>query len=321
MLPDRSANVRIVSLMIATLAFLSILAFMTVGARGSWSFVLTHRGIRLAALVTVAYAIALSTVLFQTLTGNRILTPAVMGFDALFLLLQTLLVSVLGITKATILDPRLLFALECSVMVGLSGLLFRLLFRGEGRNLPLVVLSGLLFGALFRSLSSFLQRIMDPNDFLVLQGRIFASFNVVDPTLISIAAGLAVTSTAILLPRLSELDVLILGREKATSLGVDTAKLAALVFAVIAVLVSSSTALVGPTTFFGLLVANLAYLIVPSARHADVLPVAIGLSIITLVGGQMLLEQVLGFGTALSIVIDFIGGVTFLIILFKTGRR
>ena len=84
---------------------------------------------------------------------------------------------------------------------------------------------------------------------------------------------------------------------------------------------SASTALVGPTTFFGLLVANLAYLMVPSARHADVLPVAVGLSIITLVGGQMLLERVLGFGTALSIVIDFVGGITFLLILFSLGRR
>ena len=38
-------------------------------------------------------------------------------------------------------------------------------------------------------------------------------------------------------------------------------------------------------------------------------------------GGQMLLERLLGFGTALSIVIDFVGGVTFLLILFRSGRR
>lgn len=319
--PDRARAVRRVTLVVALLAALSALAFMTVGVRGSWSFVLAHRGVRLAALVTVAYAIALSTVLFQTLTGNRILTPAVMGFDALFLLLQTALVVVLGGAGAGALDPRLLFSVECLIMVGLSGLLFRLLFRGEGRNLPLVVLAGLLFGALFRSLASFLQRVMDPNDFLVLQGRTFASFNVVDPALIGVAALLALTATAVLLPRLSELDVLVLGREKATGLGIDTARLSAIVFALVAVLVSASTALVGPTTFFGLLVANLAYLMVPSARHADVLPVAVGLAVITLVGGQMLLERLLGFGTALSIVIDFVGGVVFLLILFRAGRR
>lgn len=319
--PDRPRSARPVMIVVALLAALSAIAFMTVGVRGSWSFVLAHRGIRLAALVTVAYAIAVSTVLFQTLTGNRILTPAVMGFDALFLLLQTSLVAALGGAGAGTLDPRLLFSVECLAMVGLSGLLFRLLFRGEGRNLPLVILSGLLFGALFRSLSSFLQRIMDPNDFLVLQGRAFASFNVVDPTLIGVAALLAAIATIVVLPRLPELDVLTLGRDRATGLGVDTARLSAIVFAFVAVLVSASTALVGPTTFFGLLVANLAYLLMPSAGHARVLPVAVGLAVVTLVGGQMLLERVLGFGTALSIVIDFVGGVTFLLILFRTGRR
>lgn len=319
--PDRPWSARFAMIAVASLAILSAVAFMTIDAKGPWSFIAVHRGVRLAALVTVAYAIALSTVLFQTLTGNRILTPAVMGFDALFLLLQTSLVAALGGAGAGAIDPRLLFSVECLVMVGLSGLLFRLLFRGEGRNLPLVVLSGLLFGALFRSLSSFLQRVMDPNDFLVLQGRAFASFNVVDPALIGVAALLAVAVTVIVLPRLAELDVLVLGRDRATGLGVDTARLSAIVFALVAVLVSASTALVGPTTFFGLLVANLAYLVVPSARHAKVLPIAVGLAVITLVGGQMLLERVLGFGTALSIVIDFVGGVTFLLILFRAGRR
>ncbi len=319
--PERVRSVRLVTVAVTLLAGLSMIAFMTVGVRGSWSFVLAHRGVRLAALITVAYAIALSTVLFQTLTGNRILTPAVMGFDALFLLLQTTLVAALGSAGAVAIDPRLLFSVECLVMVGLSGLLFRLLFRGEDRNLPLVVLSGLLFGALFRSLSSFLQRVMDPNDFLVLQGRAFASFNVVDPALIGVAALLAVMATIIVLPRLSELDVLVLGRQRATGLGVDTTRLSAIVFALVAILVSASTALVGPTTFFGLLVANLAYLLVPSARHASVLPVAVGLAVMTLVGGQMLLERLLGFGTALSIVIDFVGGITFLLILFRAGRR
>ncbi len=314
-------SIRRGTLVVTLLAILSVAAFMTVGVRGSWSFVLAHRGTRLAALLVVAYAIALSTLLFQTLTGNRILTPAVMGFDALFLLLQTLMMSLLGGIGLSALDPRLLFAGQCLAMVGLSALLFRFVFRAEGQNLALVVLAGLLLGALFRSLAGFLQRVMDPNDFLVLQGRVFASFNVVDPTLIGVVVVLVLAVTVVLLPRLPELDVLVLGRERATGLGVDTARLSTVVFVLVAILVSASTALVGPTTFFGLLVVHLAYLVTPSARHADLLPIATGLSIITLVGGQMMLERVLGFGAALSIVIDFVGGVAFLVLLFRTARR
>lgn len=319
--PDGNPAARRVTLIVALLAVLSAVAFLTVGVRGSWSFVLAHRGTRLAALAVVAYAIALSTLMFQTLTGNRILTPAVMGFDALFVLLQTLLMSLIGGIGLNALDPRLLFAAECLAMVGLSGLLFRLVFRGEGRNLPLVVLAGLLIGALFRSLTSLLQRVMDPNDFVVLQGRVFASFNVVDPALIGVVAVMVLAVTIVLLPRLAELDVLVLGRERATGLGVDAARLSTVVFILVAVLVSASTALVGPTTFFGLLVVHLAYMLTPSSRHADLLPVATGLAIITLCGGQMLLERVFGFGTALSIVIDFAGGITFLFLLLRAGRR
>ena len=174
---DRARAVRRVTLVVALLAALSVFAFMTVGVRGSWGFVLAHRGIRLAALVTVAYAIA--PVDGAVPDADRQPHPDA-GGDGVRCAVPAVANRAGGGAwrcRGQCARPRgLLFSAECLVMVGLSGLLFRLLFRGEGRNLPLVVLAGLLFGALFRSLASFLQRIMDPNDFLVLQGRAFASF-------------------------------------------------------------------------------------------------------------------------------------------------
>ena len=44
-------------------------------------------------MLLVGYAIAVSTVLFQTITDNRILTPSIMGFDSLYRLIQTSLSS------------------------------------------------------------------------------------------------------------------------------------------------------------------------------------------------------------------------------------
>ena len=46
----------------AALAFVSMVAFMTIGAKGSWSFLLSFRGTKLLGMVLVAYAIAVSTV-------------------------------------------------------------------------------------------------------------------------------------------------------------------------------------------------------------------------------------------------------------------
>ncbi|PKC50435.1 hypothetical protein RhiirA1_486373 [Rhizophagus irregularis] len=39
---------------------------------------------RVGAMIVTGFAIAYSTVVFQTITHNRILTPSVMGLDSIF---------------------------------------------------------------------------------------------------------------------------------------------------------------------------------------------------------------------------------------------
>jgi len=305
----------------AVLALVSMVAFMTIGAKGSWSFLLSFRGTKLLGMVLVAYAIAVSTVLFQTISGNRILTPSIIGFDAMYTLLQTIMVFFLGAAGAGSVDPRLQFLVETAVMVGLSLLLFRALFSGAGRSLHLLMLVGVILGGLFRSLSSFLQRILDPNEFVVLQDRLFASFNSIDANLLGIAA-VATLAVTFALWRLSPtFDVLSLGREASIGLGVDHQRVVTLLLVLIAVLVSVSTALVGPVTFFGLLVASLAWQLTPTASHRYVLPVAVCIAIATLVAGQVILERLFSFNTALSIVIEFFGGLVFIFLLVRGSAR
>lgn len=306
---------------LAALALVSVAAFMTLGARGSWAFVLSFRGAKLAALALVAYAIAVSTVLFQTITNNRILTPSIMGFDALYVLLQTVLVFTLGAATVSAIDPRLMFLLETAVMVGFSLVLYRFLFSGSVRGLHLLMLIGIVFGVLFRSLSGFLQRIIDPNDFVVLQDRLFASFNTIDGTLLSVSAAL-IGLVSLAAWRISHtFDVMALGREMAITLGVDHQRITRLILVLVTVLVSVSTALVGPVTFFGLLVANLAYLVLPTAKHRYLLPAAVLIALVCLVGGQTLLERLFAFDTALSIVIEFAGGLFFILFILRGSAR
>ncbi|WP_308199975.1 iron chelate uptake ABC transporter family permease subunit, partial [Actinotalea sp. C106] len=312
---------RWVTVGLAVALVLATVAFMTVEARGAWGFVLPFRGVRLLALLLVAYAIAVSTVLFQTVTDNRILTPSIMGFDALYVLLQTTLLFALGSARLAGVDPNLRFVIEVVLMVGFAGLLFRWLFTGERRSLHLLLLVGIILGVLFRSLSSFMQRLIDPNEFAVLQDSFFASFNAVDPTLLG-AATLMVAGVSVLAWQdRHRLDVLLLGQGTATMLGVDHRRVVTRVLVVVAVLVSVSTALVGPVTFFGLLVANLAYLLAGTHRHRAVVPVAVLLGALCLVGGQTVLERVFSLDTALSVIIDFLGGLMFIVLLLRGGRR
>lgn len=306
--------------LLAGIALLAAVLFMTLNARGNWDFVLGFRGRKLWGLALVAYAIAVSTVLFQTVTGNRILTPAIMGFDHLYQLVQTGLVFVLGGFAYATLHPQLRFAGDLVVMVSLSLLLFRWLFGRAARSLHLLVLVGIVFGVLFRSLSNLMQRLIDPNEFAVLQDALFASFNAIDPTLLGLATLILAAVSLAGLPLLPRLDVLLLGRDAAVGLGVDHVRTVSAVLAIVAVMVSVSTALVGPVLFFGLLTAHLAYLVMPGYRHIHVLPAAVLIGLIGLVGGQAVLEHVFGYNTALSIIIEFVGGLTFLYLLLRTKR-
>jgi iron complex transport system permease protein len=307
--------------MLGALALLACLLFMTLGAKGSWSFVLPFRGQKLLGLLLVASAIAVSTVLFQTVAENRILTPFIMGFDALYALLQTGLVFALGSAAVGEIDPRLRFVAEVGAMVALALLLYRGLFSGAVRSLHLLMLVGIVCGLFFRSLSGLMQRLIDPNEFVVLQDRLFASFNSTEPDLLLVAAILVLAMLVPIVRLLPALDVLLLGRDGAIGLGVDHRRTVRSVLAVTAVLVSVSTALVGPVTFFGLLVASLAYRLMPTHRHAPVLGAAALLAVVVLVGGQTLLERVFSFDTALGIVVEFAGGIVFLVLLVRGAAR
>ncbi|WP_183454607.1 iron chelate uptake ABC transporter family permease subunit [Microvirga lupini] len=295
--------------------------FMTLNARGRWDFILPFRGMKVLSMVLVGYAIAVSTVLFQTVSHNRILTPSIMGFDSLYILIQTSLIFTIGSAGVAALDPRLLFVFNVAAMVAFSTALYRWLFSGNSRSIHLLVLVGIVFGVLFRSLSGFMQRIIDPNEFVLLQDRLFASFNNVNSDLLAISTATVLAVSIVGLRFINTYDVLSLGRETSISLGIDHSRVVTIVLILVAILVSVSTALVGPITFFGLLVASLAHQITGSHKHRYVLPVAALIAVICLVGGQLVLERVFAFDTALSIVIEFVGGIVFLALLIRGAAR
>lgn len=304
-------------LLLAALTTVSALAFLLVAPKGSWSFLIPFRGERLAALALIGAAVGVATVLFQTVAGNRILTPSIMGFDALYGLFQTSLVFLLGGVGYATLDARLKFLFETAAMVAVAVTLLGLLL-GRGRtDLHRMLLIGVILGTFFRSLAGFLQRLMDPNAFAVVQGASFASFSRVRTELLLIAAVLAAIGLALAWRRRHDLDVLALGRSVSIGLGVDHDRLCRVTLAIVALLVSVSTALVGPVAFFGLLVASLAHVIVRSPHHAHLLPAAAMLGAIMLIAGQTLFERALGMQATLSVVIEFAGGLLFLFLLLR----
>lgn len=296
-------------------------AFLMWNLRAPMGFILSLRAPKLAALVIVGAATGAATVLFQTVAGNRLITPGIVGFDALFVFLQTMLVLTLGAAGYATLPMLSAFLVETACLAGAGVALFGLLLRRGAGDLVRLVLSGLVLGVMLRGLSGFAQRLLEPSEFAVVQQASFASFGAVDTTQLAIAApilGLALAHAWRLSPRL---DLALLGRDKAITLGLDFDRFVLGVLALIAVMVAVSTALVGPVTFLGLLAAALAHALLRHPRHAATLPAAAGLGALTLVAGQFLFERLLGFQSTLAVIVEFLGGLVFLALVLRRAAK
>ncbi len=301
-------------------ALLAGAAYMTVGLRGDLALALELRGFRLAAMVVVGVAVAVSTAVFQTVCANRIVTPSIMGLDALYIFCQTALVFALtGLGFAGI-DPRLQFFGNFFVMTGLALALFVPLL-GRRFDLGLLLLTGIVLGVLFRSLSVLLARLIDPNDFAVLQGAMFASFNRIRPDLLLIGGLITAAGTTVAWRMRHVLDVIALGQDASVGLGVAWRRVTVGLLVLVAALVAAATALVGPMAFLGLLVVSLADRIAGTGRHAVLLPTAALVAVTVLAGGQTLLQHGLGGEGTLGIVVEFVGGGVFLAMIFAGARR
>lgn len=276
---------------------------------------------KLVSLILIAYTIAVSTVLFQTVSNNRILTPSIMGFDQLYILIQTVVVYFVGSTVIYGVSDEVRFIAVALILTLFSTSLFTWLFSGTIKGLHMTLLIGVVFGGLFFSLRMLLQLQLNPDEAVNLTDVMFANFNRFNTNLIGIAVIIVVIVSLMGWHMRYLFDVLALGRDMAINLGVDYKQAVTRILVLVSIMVAVSTALVGPVTFFGLLVASLAYQFTPTAKHMSVLPVAILLSIIFLVGGQFILEQLFNMASRLSFIIEFVGGIVFLTLLIKGKLR
>ncbi|MFW7362053.1 iron chelate uptake ABC transporter family permease subunit [Vagococcus fluvialis] len=303
------------SLMLLGLVVMAmIFLFLTYHTYGNWEFALKLRGKKLLAFVIVGLLTSFSTISFQTISQNHFLTPSILGFDSLYVLIQTVLFFILGQSRQG--DPKL-FVFNIVIMVILSVLLFSTLLKKEKQDLFLLLMIGMILGTLFRSTSTFLQVLMDPNEYDKLQGKLFASFSNVDVSLLTLVIPVVIILMILFFKVSAKLDVLHLGIEQATNLGIDVQKFRKYVLFLISLSVAIATALIGPITFLGFIVANVTYQWMNTYKHTYLFISGALLSILFLVAGQFLVEQVFHMNTTLSVVIEFSGGLYFVWKLLK----
>ncbi|WP_295893511.1 iron chelate uptake ABC transporter family permease subunit [uncultured Vibrio sp.] len=305
-------------LLLAVVSVLIIALFIGKGLTvDNYQFFLSRRIPKVLAIIIAAVAIAASSLVFQTITNNRILTPSILGFDSLYVMLQVLMVVLFGSMSPIVINSGLNYVVTTGIMLVLAMTLFGFYFRRGNRNIFTLLLIGIVLSSLFGSVTGFFTMLVDPNEFTMIQGAMFASFNNVNSDLVYWSLIPLAISTLYLVYLAPKLDVFWLGTDNAKSLGVDTQKITMKVMFVITILVSISTVLVGPVLFFGLIVVALTREIFSGYQHRFLLMASSLLSIVMLIGGQWVVENVLNFETTISVIINFLGGAYFLMLLSK----
>ncbi|BDH58069.1 iron chelate uptake ABC transporter family permease subunit [Tsukamurella sp. PLM1] len=309
----------------ATLALVALTVYllMRTGAddvlRWDFQFGLSfERRVRTAtAIVIAAFCGAVATVLFHTVTHNRILTPSIIGLDSLYVLIQTVGVFLVGGRFVDNGDSVPQFVAQTAAMVMFAAVLYGWLFSGRFASLFLLLLAGVVLGLAFRAFAEFLQRLLSPTEFDALSIKLYGRLSAVNADLLPIAGIACLVVGVVVWRRRRVLDVLLLGRDPAMGLGVNHQRELTLALVLIAVLVSISTALVGPMMFFGFIIATLAYQLAGDWRHRATLPMAFLIGVIMLAAGQFILHNVFYANGMLTVIIEFAGGILFLAMLFR----
>lgn len=274
---------------------------------------------RILILLIVALCHSFATVAFHTVTNNRILTPSIMGFESLYRLIHTATIFFFGLAGVLTARTVTSFLIQLAIMVVMSMLLYGWLLTGH-LNMHAMLLIGIVIGGGLGSMTTFMQRLLTPSEFDVLTARLFGSLSNADISQVPIAGPIAIAAAVLLYTLSRGLNVLNLGADPATNLGINPKILNISVLALVSVLMGVTTSLVGPMIFFGFLVATLSYQLAETYDHRYVLPMAFLTGYAVISGAYFLLHHVFYAHGVVNIVIELIGGGLFLLIILRKGR-
>ena len=292
---------------------------MPFGTPGFWR-IAELRTTNLVIMAIVAICQATATVSFQTVANNRIVTPSIMGFESLYVAVQTSAVYFLGAAGVLVVQGLSQFVLQVALMVGFALLLYGWLLSGRYANLQIMLLIGIIIGGGLGSVATFMQRLLTPSEFDVLAARLFGNISNAHTEYLPVAIPLCLVPAALLWLNARRLNVISLGRDASVGLGFNhRAELMKVLF-LVSILMAVSTALVGPMTFLGFLVATLAYQFADSYDHRLIFPIAALTCFVVLSGAYFVMRNIFYAGGVVSIVIELVGGAVFLFVILRKGR-
>lgn len=274
----------------------------------------------LVVLAIVALSQAFATVAFQTVTNNRIITPSIMGFESLYVAIQTGAMYFFGVTAIVDLKGLTPFAIQLVVMVGLSLALYGWLLSGRYGSVAIMLLIGVVIGGGLGSIATFMQRTLTPSEFDILSARLFGSIANSDSAYLPLAIPLCVFACIAIFASSSRLNVLALGRDTTSNLGLNHRFEMMKILFFVSILMAVSVSMIGPMVFLGFLVAMLAYQFSDTYDHKYILPMAALIAFTILGGAYFIMKNIFYAQGVVSIIVEVVGGVAFLIVVMRKGR-
>jgi iron complex transport system permease protein len=306
---------------LGTLASYGLLVYNNPVPIDSPSFipVVRKRMVALIAMIIAAICQSLSTVAFQSITNNKVITPSLLGFEALYSTIHTSTMFLFGVSTFMSFSGVGSFLFQVVAMILMSLILYGWLLSGKYGDLQFLLLVGVIIGTGLKSLSSFMRRLLAPSEFDILQARLFGSVNNADSAYFTIAIPIVIVVAFILLAYSKKLNVLSLGKNVGTSLGINHQFSVIFALILVSILMSISTALLGPLTFYGFLVATLSYQAAPTYDHKYIFPMALAIGFLILTGAYFFMYHIFNAQGVVSIIIEMFGGITFLIVILRKG--
>lgn len=311
-------------LILGTLAAIAAVAYMVVevnfGNPRLFQYAMKIRTPKLLVMLLTAFAIGGASVVFQSIIGNTIVTPCLLGMNSLYTLIHTSVIFFVGAGSALASNAKLTFAVDLMLMGITATVIYSYLFRKTNHNILYVLLIGTVMTSFFTSIQTTMTRVMDPNEYDSLLSTLVASFSNINSEIILLAVLLLAAVVFAFRKELALLDVLILGREQAINLGVDYNRSIGRLLLGVTLCIAVATAMVGPISFLGLIIANLSRQFLKTFRHGQLILGATLFGMLVLVGGQLIVEHVFTYSVPVSVFITVGGGLYFLYLLL-TNRR
>lgn len=285
-----------------------------------FNYAMKIRTPKLIVMLIAAFAIGGASIVFQSIINNTIVTPCLLGMNSLYSLIHTSVVFFVGSGSILAVNANLSFIVDLLLMGVIATIIYSYLFKKTNHNVLYVLLIGTVLTSFFTSIQTTLTRVMDPNEYDTLLSSLVASFNNINSEIIMFSLILLAALIFWLRKDLALLDVITLGKHQAINLGVDYDRCIRRLLLGVTLCIAIATAMVGPISFLGLIIANLSRQMLKTYRHSQLILGSTFFGMIVLVGGQMIVEHIFTYSVPISVFITVSGGLYFLYLLLKSRR-